>query len=275
MQACSARTQVSWRDIDKGRFFSAGSVLGCGARVVLYPTEMLKTRLQMQGGGNGAGGTCRACIAIVRQEGPAAFYKGVSPALFTVAGLQAYLATLSMSRNHLQSMGCFSRVSVDVIAASTATLASQLLSSPAEIVSQKMRMDGVGAAAGTAAGGGRRRRATDAGRARDVFRRVWAESGVRGFYRGFGAQFMSKAPGHGIFWAAYQPGQDLLHTAIDAVTADAAAGDIGEHALIPCGAERRGHSAAREGAVQAASGVVSAVLAVLATNPINVLKTRL
>ena len=70
-----------------------GSASGLGAKLVVYPLDMAKKRLQVEGfsGGRGPGfgrahprygRSLTGCLrTVVREEGPRALYKGLTPSL--------------------------------------------------------------------------------------------------------------------------------------------------------------------------------------------------
>jgi hypothetical protein len=62
--------------------------MGISTRVVLYPTQLVKTRLQVQHRNSLYNGTLDAFRKVIRFEGPRALYKGFVPNLVGVGGGQ-------------------------------------------------------------------------------------------------------------------------------------------------------------------------------------------
>ncbi|CAM9384822.1 unnamed protein product [Pylaiella littoralis] len=133
-------------------------------------------------------------------------------------------------------------------------------------VGEEGRNQGRGVGAGTRVGGGGAEAEAEArprGRknitAREVARQVYAESGLRGFYRGFGVSVLQFAPTSAIWWAAYGVYSRAIVRALGNLPAP----------LPTLTAQQR------QVGGQAAAGFCTGMTTVLITNPLDVLRTRL
>eukprot|EP00903_Cladosiphon_okamuranus_P013684 g12743.t1 len=169
----------------------------------------------------------------------------------------------------------------------------QFFTVPLDIIGQRMMVDGPRGPAGAGAGahappnqppgpsgsrtaaageGGGRDRVTgggggagmgDGGRtnvtAREVARQVYGESGLRGFYRGFGVSVLQFAPTSAVWWAAYGVYSRAFVRALGNLPAP----------LPPLSPEQR------QVGGQAAAGFCTGMTTVVLTNPLDVLRTRL
>ncbi|CAN0001159.1 unnamed protein product [Ectocarpus sp. 4 AP-2014] len=95
--------------------------------------------------------------------------------------------------------------------------------------------------------------------AREVARQVYGESGLRGFYRGFGISVLQFAPTSAIWWAAYGVYSRAFVRAL---------GNLPEPVPELTAQQRQVGG-------QAAAGFCTGMTTVLLTNPLDVLRTRL
>ena len=70
---------VEWRHLDTKRYYTWGLVTGLATRTLLYPSSVVKTRLQLQTRHAHYNGTVDAFRKIVHFEGPRALYRGFLP----------------------------------------------------------------------------------------------------------------------------------------------------------------------------------------------------
>ena len=219
--------------------------------------------------------TFDAIRTISHREGAAAFYKGFAPSLLGVLGSHLYVVTLESMRTRLllrwEERDASSRLIKDPIAArsvvnaqagAVAVLATHLLTTPLEVVSQKLRMLGQVDRTG-------RLVAAPVRSAGHVASHIWRTDRLRGLYRGFGAQLLSSVPTHALFWSLYHrlveelPGWGSFFRPAH----QAAPGSLHQQSLDT--------DIDTTMLVQGTAAGVSGATAVLLMNPLDVVKTRL
>lgn len=70
---------IEWDQIDKRVFYLVSPAASLTTRATLFPAELVKTRLQIQGKNGLYSGTWSAFSSIVRTEGVRGLYKGFLP----------------------------------------------------------------------------------------------------------------------------------------------------------------------------------------------------
>jgi solute carrier family 25 protein 44 len=147
-----------------------------------------------------------------------------------------------------------------------ASLSSQLVVVPIDVVAQRLMLLGGGPAGGSASVGvGPTARAAAAAAAAEaqhttgfhLARQIVRQEGVRGLYRGLGASVATFVPNSAIWWGSYGMWQQVLWHQVDLL---------------------RGHHLHSEGeilGVQTAAGVLTGCTSAVLTNPLDVVKTRL
>ncbi|CAM9967198.1 unnamed protein product [Ascophyllum nodosum] len=122
---------------------------------------------------------------------------------------------------------------------------------------------GVGGETGAEGTSARQRGSGEGGRfvsAQDVAREVYRESGLRGFYRGFGVSVLQFAPTSAIWWTAYGLYSKVFIRALANFNPPQLPAFTGEQRKI---------------GAQAAAGFCTGMTTVVLTNPLDVLRTRL
>lgn len=229
---------IEWQHLDKKKFYVFGPTLFFGIRAVLYPPNLIKTRLQVQKKRSMYKGTFDAFRNIVKQEGIRGLYKGYMVSNFSLLSGQCYITTYELMRlktsyytNNQALRGFFS--------GACASIVGQTIMVPVDIISQRLMVQGQGQCSKTHKPNG----------AGMIIRQIWEHRGVRGFYRGYGISLMTYAPTSGVWWASY--GQYL--------------GIVGN--LVPNGTAPI--------VVQGIAGPLAGLTAATAINPLDVLRTRL
>eukprot|EP00802_Teleaulax_amphioxeia_P017607 Tamp_17769.p1 GENE.Tamp_17769~~Tamp_17769.p1 ORF type:complete len:386 (-),score=71.68 Tamp_17769:212-1264(-) len=261
-----AARDISYDDLDKFKYYTIGPACAFMCRFALYPFSLVKTRLQMQKGGQvptgapratagiGAGsaadcirytGTFDAFGKILRHEGPRGLFKGFAVSCIGIISGQLYITTYEVIRQEAKRLNDAHRVfnphTMDVVrngvAGGTASLLAQTVVVPVDIVSQKQMMMS---------------KVRQPPSMIHLSREILAREGAMGFYRGFFASVMVYAPSSAIWWSSYGFIRRKL-THLSVLT----------------------NSTATKHHVQATSGAMAGIVATLATNPIDVARTRL
>ena len=196
-------SHIDWNDLDKFKFLTIGPTLFFGVRFALYPPTLVKTRLQLQDShaalSRNSGprkhrlyrGTFDAFRVIAKEEGMAALWKGFVPKSLGIVAGSAYISTYEVVRSKcLNEMG-WTQTSSDMTAGALASLVSQTIVVPTDVVSQSMSII----------------KSNDSKKNSLVehVKGIYQERGstVRGFYRGFGISVCTYMPTSAIWWTTY------------------------------------------------------------------------
>jgi len=221
-----------------------------GIRVCVYPTNLIKTRLQVQKGTQVYKGSYDAFIKVLRSEGILGFYRGFPVFALGVLFGQAYITTYEYTKHKCSHMNL---VMQGLLPGCIASVAGQTLSVPADVITQRLQIQGMKAQdpkkvdlqSATV-------KKNTRGSLKAVCRKIMKYDGMSGFYRGYFISLMSNVPTSGIWWATYNV---LLREIGQHFEADS----LGTHKMP----------------VQAACGVLSGAVSAFATNPLDVMRTRI
>eukprot|EP00055_Hartaetosiga_balthica_P016523 m.105047 g.105047 ORF g.105047 m.105047 type:complete len:334 (-) comp9122_c0_seq3:4267-5268(-) len=234
-------TVIDWSHINKSRFLVLAPTASVLTRVILYPTQLIKTRLQVQKQNSFYNGPVDAFRKIVRYEGVRALYKGFFPNLINVAAGQLYITSYERIKDNLTSI-LPNEIARNFIGGFTASMISQVIMVPANVVTQRMMVFGQ-----TLTEGAKHETTT----ARSLASNILKTEGSRGFYKGYWASIAAFAPTSAIWWSVYgilrrwQSGDDVVKQDIFTIGRQALAGSM--------------------------SGMITAVI----TNPLDVVRARL
>ncbi|XP_068710608.1 solute carrier family 25 member 44-like isoform X1 [Montipora capricornis] len=193
--------QIEWQHIDKVTYYTLGSAFFVGLNAILYPADVIKTRLQVQRANSLYKGTSDAIFKTVKSEGLKGLYKGFLVSQLTVLTGHFYVTSYEISRSQMSFFGDGSR---GFIAGGFAAVAEQFLSNPIEVVSQKLMIQGQGKSNAKLKG------------ATLISLDVFKEQGMGGFYRGFLASLLTGALWSAVWWGSYGVYLDVLgHLAPD------------------------------------------------------------
>ncbi|TVU09742.1 hypothetical protein EJB05_43236, partial [Eragrostis curvula] len=134
--------------------------------------------------------TLGAAAAILRREGPLAFYRGFATSLAgTVPARALYMGALEATRSavgpaalNLGAPEPAASAAAGAVAGLAAAVAAQVVWTPVDVISQRLMVQGNPCPASRYRGG------------LDAFRKILASEGVRGLYRGFGMSILTYAP---------------------------------------------------------------------------------
>eukprot|EP00850_Spirogloea_muscicola_P010819 SM000065S20168 [mRNA] locus=s65:150032:151964:+ [translate_table: standard] len=252
--------EVNWDRLDKTKFFVVGAGLFSGVSAALYPISVVKTRLQIAGGGGGAAAATAVgtAQAILRAEGVAGFYRGFGTVVAgTIPGRAVYMSTLELTKAaalRATEGGALPEATRAALASSaagmTASLSTQAVFVPIDVVSQRLMVQGAGEPGGTRYKGGV-----------DAFRTIIRTEGVRGLYRGFGMSVVTYAPSSAVWWGSYGASQRLFWSWL---------GYSGESTAVLQQPAPPSHAMVM--GVQAFGGTCAGGVAALVTTPLDVMQ---
>ena len=210
---------VEFHMMDKRKYFPLAAASGFMIRTILYPFTLIKTRLQIQKRRSAVySGTFDAFRHIVKSEGPLGLYRGFWVSNLMVGSQMAYVTTYESVRRHLaDNTPVTNSKQRSFIAGGCASLVSQTIVVPIDIVSQHLQMLGLRhtATSSSQAGSGRTSKPFSSlqlppaalnsrlGAARAVVLAVKRRDGFRGFYQGYLASILTYAPGSAMWWFFY------------------------------------------------------------------------
>jgi solute carrier family 25 citrate transporter 1 len=129
-------------DVSLWHSFAAGAISGIAARLVTFPADTLKARLQIQGAvkANAAySNTWSAARHMLRSEGPASFYKGFGAVLLgAVPANLAYFGGYELGKRMMpQQMGS---IVADMATGAFAQVLAGIVYTPIDIVKERMQV---------------------------------------------------------------------------------------------------------------------------------------
>ncbi|KAL0377614.1 UNVERIFIED_CONTAM: Solute carrier family 25 member 44 [Sesamum radiatum] len=211
------QTEINWDKLDKTKFYVVGAGIFTGVTVALYPISVVKTRLQVASSDALERNALSVIRGLLKTDGIPGLYREPTQAAIAngVAGMMA-------------------------------SLCSQAVFVPIDVVSQRLMVQGYSGHA-TYNGG------------LDVVRKVIKSDGIRGLYRGFGLSVMTYSPSSAVWWASYGSSQRVIWRLLDHGT----------------GSDGKAPSEGKIVLVQAAGGIFAAATASCITTPLDTIKTRL
>jgi solute carrier family 25 phosphate transporter 23/24/25/41 len=179
--------------------FLAGAFAGVFSQTVIYPMEVLKTRLVLGRTGDHRG-ICDCAQKIIRAEGLKSFYRGYLPNLLGIipyAGIDlAVYETLKRAylKSHINDENRKlpkneAQIHVLLVCGAISSSCGQLLSYPLALVRTRLQA------------------ATNSDNSVSMsilFRQIYDKEGLRGFYRGIVPNFMKVAPAVSISYVVYE-----------------------------------------------------------------------
>ncbi|XP_075509792.1 adenine nucleotide transporter BT1, chloroplastic/mitochondrial-like [Primulina tabacum] len=175
----------------------AGAVAGISSTICTYPLELLKTRLTIQRGSYK--NLMDAFLKIVREEGPAELYRGLTP---SIIGVIPYAATNYFAYDSLRKAykKVFDKDEIENIATlligSAAGAISSTATFPLEVARKHMQAGALN---------GRQYR-----NMLHALLSILKHEGVEGLYRGLGPSCMKLVPAAGISFMCYEACKKIL-----------------------------------------------------------------
>ncbi|XP_052204465.1 uncharacterized protein LOC127809594 [Diospyros lotus] len=248
------QTEINWNKLDKTKFYVVGAGIFTGLTVALYPVSLVKTRLQVASKDAVDRNAFSVIRGILRTDGIPGLYRGFGtvitgavPAriIFLTALETTKVAALKLVEPLKLSEPTEAAIA-NGIAGMAASLCSQAVFVPIDVVSQRLMVQGYSGHA-TYNGG------------LDVVRKVLKLDGVQGLYRGFGLSVMTYSPSSAVWWASYGSSQRLIWRLLSQESEP----------------EKYSPSQSTIVCVQAAGGILAAAAASCITTPLDTIKTRL
>ena len=190
----AAPRQIDWNELDKTKYYIFGPSLFLCVRAAVYPSNLVKTRLQAQGKNMLYSGTFDAFQKIIRTEGPLGLFKGFGANTLGVITGNIYITIYELTRQWYLTSTAWDPQYANFFSGGCASIMSQTVVMPLDIVSQQMMMADQGVNRNAA-----HRNVGILG----VCQRIRASQGVRGFYRGYLPSVMTYAPSSAIWWGSY------------------------------------------------------------------------
>lgn len=187
--------------------FLAGAIAGALSQTVIYPMEVLKTRLVLGQTGDHRG-ICHCLMKLLRTEGFRALYRGYIPNMLGIipyAGIdltvyetlkRRYLKTHAddksrgLPKNEVQWY-------VPLCCGAVSSSCAQLVSYPLALVRTKLQATPI---------------RSDSSHVTMIilFKQIYRREGLRGFYRGIAPNFMKVVPAVSVTYVCYEQARRLL-----------------------------------------------------------------
>lgn len=270
--------EVDWERLDKRKFLVLGTGLFSGVTCLLYPMSVIKTRqMANEGVSGGFQGAKQVTTELWAAEGLRGFYKGMGTVIFgTLPARVVYMGTLEVMKDatnrvtrRLDLSDSFRASLCNFVGGASASLATQTVTVPIDVISQRLMVQSSVGDHGPSSANSQnpsssssdKQSKSSGGALRNLngfqmARTVVQQDGVRGLYRGFGTSIATYVPSSAMWWGSYGGYQKLIWHHVDSSMDNP-------------------RSTAAVIAVQTTSSVLAGMTASIATNPMDLIKTRL
>ncbi|XP_069597000.1 solute carrier family 25 member 44-like [Ranitomeya imitator] len=194
---------IEWEYLDKKKFYVFGVRMTMMIWVSVYPFTLIRTRLQVQKGKNLYNGTFDAFVKIQRSGGAAGLYRGFLVNTFTLNSGQCYVTTYEVTRKYVSQYSSSNTVK-SLVAGGSASLVTQSITVPIDVISQHLMMQRVGESMGRF-----RVRANDQkqavmfGQTKDIILQIFKAVSLKGFYQRYVASLLTYIPNSAVWWPFY------------------------------------------------------------------------
>lgn len=227
---------IEWHQLEKKKYFLFMNVYMLTTNAVLFPVELVKTRLQLQRTKALYKNTLDVVYKTVKNEGFLGLYKGFPVSQFGVLTGHIYASSYEISREQFSTLQNAAR---GFLAGGLAAALEQTFINPVDVICQRMMVEGQG----------ERNKQRVTLRSVVIVKRVLKEHGVFGFYRGFTASLMVEGLWSATWWASYGFYLDM----------------IGK--MVPDGTSHL--------VIKGLSGMLAGISSAVVGNPIDVIRVRL
>ncbi|RKP21181.1 mitochondrial carrier [Rozella allomycis CSF55] len=174
--------------------FFLGSIAGAIGATIVYPIDLVKTRMQNQRSIKGAEVLYRNSLdcffKVVKNEGPLGLYRGLGPQLVGVAPEKAIKLTMNdFMRSILKKDDGSISLLAEIISGGTAGASQVIFTNPLEIVKIRLQVQG--------------ELAKSQGISRQGAIKIVRQLGFRGLYKGASACLLRDIPFSAIYFPAY------------------------------------------------------------------------
>lgn len=248
------QTEINWDKLDKTKFYVVGAGLFTGITVALYPVSVVKTRLQVASRDSGERNAFSVIKGLLKADGIPGLYRGFGTVITgAVPARIIFLTALETTKvaafkmvEPLQFSEPTEAAIANGIAGMTASLFSQGVFVPIDVISQKLMVQGYSGHAKYNGG-------------LDVASKILKSNGIRGLYKGFGLSVMTYSPSSAVWWASYGSSQRLIWRFLGFGSDPEEAAPNKPTIVL----------------VQAAGGITAGAMASCITTPLDTIKTRL
>ena len=241
MQVMESGQMIEWTDIDKRRYFVIGPLLFTFIRLVVYPFNLIKTRLFMQEHHSIYKGTLDAFYKVVKYEGIRGLYKGCVVSFLGMVSGQVYIVSYEVARSQLKG---YSTEVKGLVGGTCATLSALTITVPVDVVSQHRMMQGQ-----VQQWKKEPREKVRLASSLKIAQKIWERNGIPGFFRGYSVSLLTYAPNSALWWSLYS---GFFKRSMESRYAD--------KVPLPL--------------VQAGCGMSAGILASIMTNSLDVIRTR-
>mmetsp|Transcript_15276 Transcript_15276/g.22862 ORF Transcript_15276/g.22862 Transcript_15276/m.22862 type:complete len:331 (-) Transcript_15276:66-1058(-) len=202
---------IKWDQLDKTKLYTYMPIGSMCIRLMIYPLQLVKTRLQAQDHPSPTRnvsaaspryrGTMHAFAAITREEGVRALYQGfftnslgmlIGPVYMTALEYSRHKWDLYNNQYEFLEPGSFlaERVVGPCISGAMASFAAQTLGVPIDVITQHQMVQD-------------QKKKPKSPIVSTIIKRIYREQGLKGFFRGYTVSLLTYIPGSAITWGTY------------------------------------------------------------------------
>ncbi|XP_052789197.1 calcium-binding mitochondrial carrier protein SCaMC-2-like isoform X2 [Mya arenaria] len=176
--------------------FAAGSSAGAISQSIIYPMEVLKTRLALRKTGQYSG-MVDCAAKLFKHEGAGVFYRGFLPNIIGIipyAGTDLCIYETLKKLYRRKNEGADPGIVALVLCGATSSTCGQLVSYPLALIRTKLQAEP----------------GDNKSTLSSMFNRILRNEGLKGFYRGLAPNFLKVAPAVSISYVVYESVREQL-----------------------------------------------------------------